>query len=144
MYEWPRFGRDGTPRRLSGPRHTPRLSLATDWFVEFMSAIVARGSHGDFIAIHSYGRQLDNVAASVADINSYIQGVYDKYKLPIWLTETAMATWNGSDCWTNGCYPTEATQAEFASALVQMLEGWMRGFWRDMLVLRLEELHRRI
>ena len=33
-----------------------------------------------------------------------------------------MATSEGSTCWTNDCYPDEAIQAEFASALVQMLE----------------------
>ena len=122
---WPQFVATGLRVGSPAPAHT--TLEPGDWFVDFMSAIAAAGSHVDFIALHSYGEQLDNVAGSVADIKSYIQGVYDRYKLPIWLTETAMATWEGADCWANGCYPDEATQAEFASALVEMLEGLDEG-----------------
>ena len=118
---WPQFVATGLRVGSPAPAHTTLES--GDWFVEFMSAIAAAGSHVDFIALHSYGQQFDNVAGSVAEIKSYIEAVYAKYQLPIWLTETAMATWEGSNCWTNGCYPDEATQAEFASAVVQMLEG---------------------
>ena len=122
---WPQFVATGLRVGSPAPAHTTLES--GDWFVEFMSAIAAAGSHVDFIALHCYGQQLTNVAGSVADIQSYIEGVYAKYKLPIWLTETAMATWDGSNCEANGCYPDEATQAEFATALVQMLEGLDEG-----------------
>ena len=122
---WPQFVATGLRVGSPAPAHTTLES--GDWFVEFMSAIAAAGSHVNFIALHSYGEQLDNVAGSVADVKSYIEAVYARYQLPIWLTETAMATWEGSNCWANGCYPDEATQAEFASALVQMLEGLDEG-----------------
>ena len=122
---WPQFVATGL--RVGSPAPANTTLEPGDWFVEFMSAIAAAGSHVDFIALHSYGQRFNDVAGSVADIKSYIEGVYAKYKLPIWLTETAMATWEGSDCWANGCYPDEATQAEFASALVQMLEGLDEG-----------------
>lgn len=122
---WSQFVATGLRVGSPGPAHTTLES--GDWFVEFKAANAAAGSHVDFIALHSYGQQFNDVAGSVADIRSYIQGVYDEYRLPIWLTETAMATWEGSDCCTNGCYPDVATQAEFASALVQMLEGLDEG-----------------
>ena len=122
---WPQFVATGLRVGSPAPAHTTLEE--GDWFVEFMSSIAAAGSHVDFIALHSYGQQFDNVTGSVADIRSYIEGVYAKYKLPIWLTETAMATWAQKECYTNGCYPDKATQTEFATALVQMLEGLDAG-----------------
>ena len=38
-----------------------------------------------------------------------------------------MATWIGSDCWTDGRYLDERLQAEFATASVQILEGLDAG-----------------
>ena len=94
-----------------------------------MPGIEAIGSHVDFIALHCYGQRLDDVEGSVADNNAYIEGVYAKYQLPIWLTETAMATWQGSEFWLNGCYPTESVQAGFAAQLVNMLESLDPTIW---------------
>ena len=96
---WSQFVATGLRVSSPAPAHTTLES--GDWFVEFKSATAAAGSHVDFIALHSHGQQFNDVAGSGADIKSYIQRVYDKYRLPIRLTETAMATWEASDCCTN-------------------------------------------
>ena len=115
---WPFF--ESTGLRLGSPAPANTSLQAGDWFVEFMSQIDSRV---DFIALHCYGQLLDDVAGSVANCKSYIEAVHAKYGKPIWLTETAMATWQPQECWQNGCYASEAQQQAFALAMTQMLDS---------------------
>ncbi|MCJ1432683.1 hypothetical protein MMC27_002040 [Xylographa pallens] len=94
-----------------------------NWFVEFMSAIAATGSHVDLIALHVYGQRLTDIAGSVTNIKVHIQSFYAQYRLPIWLTETAMATCDGKSGEQNGYYANATMQAGFAAAPVKVLEG---------------------
>lgn len=57
------------------------------WFDESMKA----GSHLDFIALHHYSPDGD-----VAAFREYVEAVYAKYKLPIWVTEWAYIDYSKS------------------------------------------------
>ena len=90
-----------------------------DWFYDFMTQIKAKGSKVDFIALHHYASELNDVNASVTNFQKYIQSVYDTYKLPIWVTEFAMIDYS-----TNPpTVPDQGTEAQYLTAACQMLEG---------------------
>ena len=67
-------------RRLAGPVHVRRP---------------ARGYRVNFITLHWYGADFATGAA-VSQLQSYLQAVYARYHLPIWLTEFALANFGGS------------------------------------------------
>lgn len=57
------------------------------WFDEFYKYVAKEGLKLDFMAVHSY---------SAPDAKSFlrnIDAVYEKYQLPIWITEFAVADW---------------------------------------------------
>ena len=86
-----------------------------------MTQIKAMGSKVDFIALHHYAREFNDIDAAVANFKRYIQSVYDMYKLPVWVTEFAMV-----DYWQLGgeyTTPDDATQVQFLTAACKMLEG---------------------
>ena len=45
----------------------------------------ARGYRVDFIAVHWYAQGFDP-AAAVSELRAYLQAIYQRYHLPIWLT----------------------------------------------------------
>ena len=49
-------------------------------------------------------------------MESYLQAIYTRYRLPLWLTEFALVNWS------TDTYPTESQQASFATAATSMLE----------------------
>ena len=49
----------------------------------------------DFITLHWYGGDFTTTSA-VSELRGYIQAVYDRYHLPIWLTEFALTDFSGS------------------------------------------------
>ena len=52
-------------------------------------------------------------------LESYLQAIYARYHLPIWITELALADYGGS----TPTFPTEAQQAAFMTAAASMLDG---------------------
>lgn len=61
------------------------------WLDRFLSGAKARGYRVDFIALHWYGSEFS--AAAVDHLRGYIQAVYQRYRMPIWLTEFALIKW---------------------------------------------------
>ena len=83
-----------------------------------MKGAAARGYRVNFIAVHWYGTDFRGGPA-VLGLQDYLRAVYDRYHLPIWLTEFALASFKDPT-------PTFATAAEEATFLTQatkMLNG---------------------
>ena len=86
------------------------------WLDRFLAGARQRGYRVDFIALHWYGSDFSD--AAVGQLQGYIQSVYDRYHLPIWLTEYALINFSGAPK-----YPTDAQQAAFIGASTAMLQG---------------------
>jgi hypothetical protein len=89
---------------------------AGGWLDRFVSGARSRGYQLDFIALHWYGS--DFSGAAVGQLKSYLQAVYDRYHLPIWLTEYALIKFGDPTT-----FPTPAQQATFVRDSTAMLQG---------------------
>jgi len=103
-----------TGKRIGSPAPANTKLVPGDWFYDFMSGIEAKGSHVNFICLHHY-----LPTGSVSDFQSYIEGVYNMYRLPIWVTEWAYVDYSQ----TPPKVPSESEQVTFMSAAAQMMEG---------------------
>lgn len=83
-----------------------------------MTGARQHGYRVDFITLHWYGSDFDTGAA-VGQLQSYIESVYARYRLPIWLTEFALIDFAGG----GSQYPSEAQQAAFLTAATAMLDA---------------------
>jgi hypothetical protein len=104
---WPELMATG--HRLGSPAVTDGGKA---WLYEFMDKAIAANLRVDFIAIHNY--QAGNSAAS---LQSWLKDVYDRYKLPIWLTE-----FNNGANWTGGTDPTYAQNATAIGSFINMMD----------------------
>ena len=77
-----------------------------------------RGYRVDFITVHWYGGDF-RTGPAVQELQSYLQAIYDRYHLPVWLTEFALTSYSGG----TATFPTEAQQAAFLTAATTMLDG---------------------
>jgi hypothetical protein len=112
---WPQLMATGLT--LGSPAVAVNAATPGSWLDQFMSGARARGYRVDFITLHWYGGDFVT-ADAVSQLRSYIQAVYDRYHLPIWLTEFALINFsNGTQ------YPSESQQAAFVTASAQMLDG---------------------
>ena len=66
--------------RLGAPACTDGAKGAT-WRDDFMTKAIAKGLRIDFIPVHYYKR------TNAASFYSWLKVIYDKYKLPLWVTE---------------------------------------------------------
>ncbi len=112
---WPRL--QATGMRLGSPAVAWGAADSGRWLDQFMAGAKQRGYRVDFIALHWYGS--DFSAAAVGQLRGYLQQVYAKYKLPIWLTEFALTRWDSA----GAHYPTDAQQVAFINGATQMLHG---------------------
>jgi hypothetical protein len=83
-----------------------------------MQGAKARGYRVNFITVHWYGGDF-GTAAAVSELQQYLQAIYDRYHLPIWLTEFALTNFSGA----TPAFPTESQQAAFLTAAASMLAG---------------------
>ncbi len=82
---WPKL------ESLGLPLGSPAASWPTlQWFYDFMDSTIAEKKRVDFICVHMYVGTDDN------NFVQTLQTVYNKYHLPIWITEFATADWNAS------------------------------------------------
>lgn len=90
------------------------------WLYEFMDKAIAANLRVDYIAIHNY--QAGNSAAS---LQAWLKDVYDRYKLPIWLTE-----FNNGANWTGGTDPTYAQNATVIGSFIDMMDNtpWIERY----------------
>jgi hypothetical protein len=82
---WPKL------ESLGLPLGSPATSWPTlQWFYDFMDSAIAEKKRVDFICVHMYVGTDDNSFIQT------LQTVYNKYHLPIWITEFATADWNAA------------------------------------------------
>ncbi len=112
---WPRL--QATGMRLGSPAVAWGAADSGRWLDQFMAGVGQRGYRVDFIALHWYGS--DFSTAAVGHLRSYLQQVYAKYRLPIWLTEFALIKWDAA----GAHYPTDAQQTAFIDRATEMLQG---------------------
>jgi hypothetical protein len=111
---WPQLM--ATDIRLGSPATAANPSLPGSWLERFMNGARARGYRVDFLAVHWYGEKF-GVEEAVHSLMDFLETVYHKFQLPIWLTEYSLIRWNNPPV-----YPSWEQQAEFAAKSVEMLE----------------------
>jgi len=110
---WPQL--QATGLRLGSPAVASGGATAGGWLDQFISGARSRGYRVDFIALHWYGG--DFSAAAVGQLRSYLQAVYDRYRLPIWLTEYALMRFGPTT------YPSSSQQVAFIQGSTAMLQS---------------------
>jgi hypothetical protein len=113
---WPQLMNTGL--ELGSPSVVNNAENPGGWLDQFMTGASQRGYRVNFITLHWYGSDFDTSAA-VSQLQSYIESVYARYHLPIWLTEFALIGFaNGGTQ-----YPGETQQAAFLTAATAMLDS---------------------
>jgi RNA polymerase sigma factor (sigma-70 family) len=113
---WPRLMATGMT--LGSPAVSTGAATPGGWLDQFMTGAKQRGYRVNFITVHWYGGDFQT-AAAVQQLESYLEAVYARYHLPIWLTEFALTSYSGGAA----TFPTEAQQAAFLTAATEMLDG---------------------
>jgi RNA polymerase sigma factor (sigma-70 family) len=113
---WPRLMATGMT--LGSPAVASGAATPGGWLDTFMAGAKARGYRVDFITVHWYGG--DFAAGPAAqELQAYLQAIYARYHLPIWVTEFALTNYSGG----TATFPPAAQQAAFLTAATQMLDG---------------------
>ena len=113
---WPRLM--GTGLKLGSPAVATGAATPGGWLDQFMRGVRARHLRVNFITVHWYGGDF-RTGPAVQELQSYLQAIYDRYHLPIWLTEFALTNFGGA----TPSFPTLAQQAAFVTAAAKMLAG---------------------
>jgi hypothetical protein len=108
---WPKLMDTGL--RLGSPGTTQ----GAPWLDEFMAECAERDYRVDFICLHWYGDITKPDA--VENVRRYVTRYWEKYRLPIWLTEYSGADWK----WNQRPPVTWEMNARFARESVAMLES---------------------
>lgn len=88
LAQWPTLQGVGTYLGSPVPANS---SAGKAWLIAFMDSCIARNYRVDFIALHNYEKYDANTF-----VNSWCKFWYDKYKIPIWVTE-----WNYGAQWNS-------------------------------------------
>lgn len=115
---WPRLMATG--QRLGSPAPADYAATPGSWLDRFMTGAKHRGYRVDFITVHWYGRTFADTGAAVTQLQAYLQAVYDRYHLPVWLTEYSLADFTSGVALANYASPDQ--QAAFVTASLPMLE----------------------
>src|ERR1700722_19429320 len=113
---WPQLMATGMT--LGSPAVSFDAATPGGWLDQFMAGAKAHGYRVNFITVHWYGGDF-STGPAVQQLESYLQAIYSRYPLPIWLTEFALTNYAGS----TPTFPTEAQQAAFLTAATNMLDG---------------------
>jgi hypothetical protein len=113
---WPQLMATGMT--LGSPAVATGAATPGGWLDQFMAGAKARGYRVDFITVHWYGGDFDTGPA-VQQLESYLQAIYARYHLPIWVTEFALTNFSGG----SATFPSEAQQAAFLTTATKMLDG---------------------
>jgi RNA polymerase sigma factor (sigma-70 family) len=116
LARWPKLMATGMT--LGSPAVASGGATPGGWLDQFMTGAKARGYRVDFIAVHWYGGDFA-AGPAVQELESYLQAIYARYHLPIWVTEFALTSYSGG----TATFPTEAQQAAFLTAATKMLDG---------------------
>jgi hypothetical protein len=113
---WPQLMATGMT--LGSPAVASGAATPGGWLDQFIAGAKTRGYRVDFITVHWYGGDFATGSA-VQELESYLQSIYARYHLPIWVTEFALTNFSGG----TATFPTEAQQAAFLTAATKMLDG---------------------
>jgi RNA polymerase sigma factor (sigma-70 family) len=113
---WPQLMATGMT--LGSPAVASGAATPGGWLDQFMAGAKARGYRVDFITVHWYGGDFATDSA-VRELESYLQAIYARYHLPVWVTEFALTGFSGG----TATFPTEAQQAAFLTAATKMIDG---------------------
>ena len=113
---WPKLMATGMT--LGSPAVASGAATPGGWLDQFMTGAKQRGYRVNFIAVHWYGGDFA-AGPAVQELESYLQAIYARYHLPIWVTEFALTSYSGG----TATFPTEAQQAAFLTAATKMLDG---------------------
>jgi hypothetical protein len=105
---WPEL--QGSGLRLGSPAVTDGGKA---WLYEFMDKAIAQGRRVDYIAIHNY--QCGNSATT---LYNWLKDVWDRYHLPIWVTE-----FNNGANWTSCADPTLEQNATAIGSFIDMMDN---------------------
>jgi hypothetical protein len=111
---WPRLMATGM--QLGSPAVAADAATPGGWLDRFMRGAAARRYRVNFITVHWYGADFATGPA-VGQLESYLQAIYARYHLPIWLTEFALARFGSTPA-----FPSQRQQAAFLTASTSMLE----------------------
>ncbi len=96
------------------PLGSPAADWPTrQWIYDFLDSCIAENKRVDFICVHMYAD---------TNVNSYLQplaDLYNKYHLPIWITEFAVADWNATTT-ANNAYSAVSVQSFMKKLLPQL------------------------
>jgi RNA polymerase sigma factor (sigma-70 family) len=113
---WPKLMATGMT--LGSPSVAYDAATPGGWLDQFMRGAAARGYRVNFITVHWYGGDF-RTGPAVQELESYLQAIYDRYHLPIWVTEFALANYGTG----TPTFPAQAQQAAFLTAATKMLDG---------------------
>jgi hypothetical protein len=113
---WPQL--EATGMTLGSPAVSFDAATPGGWLDQFMVGAKARGYRVNFITVHWYGGDF-STGPAVQELESYLQAIYARYHLPIWVTEFALTNFSGG----TETFPTVAQQAAFLTAATKMLDG---------------------
>jgi RNA polymerase sigma factor (sigma-70 family) len=113
---WPKLMATGMS--LGSPAVASGAATPGGWLDQFMAGARARGYRVDFITVHWYGGDF-RTGPAVKELESYLQAIYTRYHLPIWVTEFALTSYSGA----TATFPAQAQQAAFLTAATTMLDG---------------------
>jgi RNA polymerase sigma factor (sigma-70 family) len=113
---WPKLMATGMT--LGSPAVASGAATPGGWLDQFMAGAKARGYRVDFITAHWYGGDFATGPA-VQELQSYLEAIYARYHLPVWVTEFALTNFSGG----TSTFPAQAQQAAFLTAATKMLDG---------------------
>jgi hypothetical protein len=103
---WPKL--EALGMRLGSPAVGTGDDVKPDgWLARFMAGAKQRGYRVDFLCLHPYQSSFDPETAT-RDLVRELTEMHDRYHLPIWVTEYAIANWEGKPV-----TPDAATEAKF-------------------------------
>uniref|UniRef100_UPI0022B2B153 glycosyl hydrolase n=1 Tax=Coraliomargarita parva TaxID=3014050 RepID=UPI0022B2B153 len=101
------------------PLLSPAVAVAFgQWQYDFFGAVDALGYRVDYTGVHWYG------TPDAPAFISYLEGIYNTFGRPLWITEFSTTDWSGTATWT------EEDNFRFLSEFVWMAEdkSWIKRY----------------
>ena len=113
---WPDL--EATGLRLGSPVPAKNPLLNNSWLEQFLAGATDQGLRVDFVCVRWFGSDFHTPTA-VGQLQDFVQTLYAKFGLPIWLTEFSLLTTS------NGSYvfPSWSEQVAFVEASTALLDS---------------------
>lgn len=103
---WPKL--ESTGKILGSPAMGGTAYQTNGWLDQFMTKVDQQGLRVDFVAVHVY-----QTTADVDWLLDYLDKTYEKYGLPIWITEWSLVEWYSNN------QPSMETQAQYLQDVIE-------------------------